>query len=155
MSARLFIPQEIIAEIREQAVAEAPNEACGYLRGADGRVAGRIELTNVDASPEHFSLDPQEQFAALKDVRQRGEQLLAVYHSHPETPARMSDEDIRLANDPKMVYVIHSLADGRTRGFRVDRTRTVIDVPIEIGSEAASTKPGDIGSNDRGGTSNG
>ncbi len=139
MSERLVIPQEIIAAIAEQAVAEAPNEACGYLRGLEGRVHGRMELTNVDASPEHFTLDPQEQFAALKEARRYGEQLLAVYHSHPETPARMSDEDIRLANDPKTVYVIHSLADGRTRGFRVDRTRSVVEVPIEIVPAAPET----------------
>lgn len=150
MSGRLVIPQDVIAGIREQAVAEAPNEACGYLRGADGVVTGRIRMTNVDASPEHFSLDPQEQFAALKDVRQRGEHLLAVYHSHPETPARMSDEDIRLANDPGTIYVIHSLADGRTRGFRVDRTKTVLDVPIEIVSGTGSSEPDDMGGSSHG-----
>jgi [CysO sulfur-carrier protein]-S-L-cysteine hydrolase len=133
MSGELLIPHHIIDQIRSQAVEEAPNEACGYLLGTDGIVTGATRLTNIDASPEHFSLDAAEQFAALKEARARNEQLLAVYHSHPETPARMSDEDIRLAHDPKMIYVIHSLADGRTRGFRVDRDKHVTDVAIDIG----------------------
>jgi [CysO sulfur-carrier protein]-S-L-cysteine hydrolase len=132
MSAELLIPDHILDQIRSQAIEEAPNEACGYLRGADGVVTGAIRLTNVDASPEHYSLDPAEQFAALKEARERDEQLLAVYHSHPETPARMSDEDIRLANDPRMIYVIHSLADGRTRGFRVDKEKRIADVTVDI-----------------------
>ncbi len=132
MSIELLIPTHVLDQIRSQAVEEAPNEACGYLRGSDGIVTGAVRLTNVDASPEHYSLDPAEQFAALKGARERNEQLLAVYHSHPETPARMSDEDIKLARDPNMIYVIHSLADGRTRGFRVDREKRVTDVAIEI-----------------------
>lgn len=128
----LTIPRAVLERIRRQALAEAPNEACGYLLGRDALVTGHIEMTNVDASSEHYTLDPAEQFAALRQARERKEQLLAVYHSHPETPARMSAEDIRLANDPATVYVIHSLADGRTRGFRVDREKQVTDVRIHV-----------------------
>lgn len=136
MNVELFIPGSLIGRIHEQAIREAPNEACGYLRGVAAEARGLIGMTNVDASPEHFSLDPGEQFAALKEARELGEDLLAVYHSHPETPARMSAEDIRLANDPRIIYVIHSLADGRTRGFRVDKDKTVTDVGIEFVEEA-------------------
>jgi proteasome lid subunit RPN8/RPN11 len=136
MSAELIIPGHLIARIREQAEREAPNEACGYLRGVGTEVRGHIELTNTDASPEHFSLDPTEQFAALKTARELDEHLLAVYHSHPATPARMSEEDIRLANDTRTIYVIHSLADGRTRGFRVNRDKHVTDVAIHVAEES-------------------
>ena len=132
----MIIPEEVIAEIHEQAKIEAPNEACGYLRGIDGKVHGRIALANADASPEHFSFTPSDQFAALKASRELGEELVAVYHSHPETPARMSEEDIRLANDPDMIFVIHSLADGATKAFRVDREKTVHNVEVEIASAA-------------------
>ena len=132
----MLIPEEIIAEIHKQAKDEAPNEACGYLRGIGEKVHGRIGLTNADASPEHFSFTPKEQFAALKESREFGEELVAVYHSHPETPARMSEEDVRLANDPNMVFVIHSLVDGATKAFRVDREKTVHRVEVEIGSGA-------------------
>ena len=123
----LEIPQDLIDAIREQAENEAPNEACGYLTGTDGVARVAVPMINIDHSPEHFSLDPAEQFAAVKDARERNHVILAVYHSHPETPARMSDEDIRLANDTAVIYVIYSLATDETRGFRVIRDQSESD----------------------------
>ena len=78
-------------------------------------------MTNVDNSPEHFSFSPDEQFEVLKNARGRGLRILASYHSHPASPARPSKEDIRLAYDPKLIYVIISLAGGATdvKAFRI------------------------------------
>jgi proteasome lid subunit RPN8/RPN11 len=59
------MPRDIIDIIFAQGVKEAPNEACGYLAGRDETVAKMIPLTNADHSPEHFSLDPREQFAVV------------------------------------------------------------------------------------------
>ena len=80
-------------------------------------------MTNVDNSPEHFSFDPKEQFSVVKQARNDGHQLLSVYHSHPESPARLSEEDIKLFNDPNPVYIIVSLLDGNvdTKGFKVNK----------------------------------
>jgi proteasome lid subunit RPN8/RPN11 len=134
----IVVSREILEAIKAQARAEIPNEACGYLAGdrlADGetRVAAiRIPMTNIDASPEHFSFDAKEQFAALKQAREAGLRLIATYHSHPETPARMSDEDIRLANDPDTVYLIYSLATDDIKGFTIDREKTVGTYPVEV-----------------------
>lgn len=134
----IVFSREILAAIKAQAQAEMPNEACGYLAGevlADGetRVAAiRIPMTNVDASPEHFSFDAAEQFAALKQAREAGLRLVATYHSHPETPARMSDEDIRLANDPDTIYLIYSLATDNIKGFTIDREKNVETYPVEV-----------------------
>ncbi len=89
---------------------QAPVEACGYLAEKDGVVTALFPLRNVDASPEHFSFEPAEQFAALRQMRSAGVRMRAVYHSHPATPARPSAEDVRLANDPALSYVIVSLA---------------------------------------------
>jgi proteasome lid subunit RPN8/RPN11 len=87
-----------------------PEEVCGYLAGTDKNVTRQYILTNVDHSPEHFSFDPAEQFQTVREARKEGLQILANYHSHPETPARPSVEDIRLAYDPEISYVIVSLA---------------------------------------------
>jgi len=57
---------------------------------------------------------------------------VAVYHSHPVTPARMSAEDIRLANDPTMVYLIYSLASNELKGFSVDEGKNVQPVEVSI-----------------------
>lgn len=116
----MIIPGSIVEEIFEQAEREAPLEACGCLAGADGRVVRCYHMTNVDASAEHFSLDPREQFDVHRKAREEGLRIIGVYHSHPATPARPSDEDIKLAYDPTVVNVIASLLDGRSiRGFAI------------------------------------
>jgi proteasome lid subunit RPN8/RPN11 len=67
-------------------------------------------MTNADHSPEHFSFLPQEQFAALRHARGKGLKVTANWHSHPSSPSRPSEEDIRLAYDPTILYFILSLA---------------------------------------------
>ena len=106
----LKIKQDVIDRIVAHGRSEAPLEACGYLAERDGVVCKHLELTNIDKSPEHFSMDPAEQFTAAKECRNQGLKIRAVYHSHPETPARPSNEDIKLAYDPSLSYVIVSLA---------------------------------------------
>ena len=109
-------------EIYAQGLREKPLEACGYLAGQDGTAEKYYPLTNVDQSPEHFSLAPQEQFAAVKDARQRGWQILAVAHTHPASPARPSAEDIRLAYDPNILYIIYSLLEpAAIKAFRIQQ----------------------------------
>ncbi|GHT32966.1 Mov34/MPN/PAD-1 family protein [Bacteroidia bacterium] len=105
------IPTHIIDSIVRQAQSELPNEACGLLTGKGGIVQKHYPLTNTDRSPEHFSFDPREQFQVLKEARAEGQRIVANYHSHPSTPARPSVEDVRLAYDPDIIYIILSLAD--------------------------------------------
>ncbi|MGK9475660.1 Mov34/MPN/PAD-1 family protein [Melioribacter sp. OK-6-Me] len=126
----LQIPRQIIEKIIEHAKQDYPIEACGYLTGKDCVVSDIIKMTNTDKSSEHFSFDPKEQFQAVKYARSRAESLIAVYHSHPDTPARMSQEDIRLANDTEINYIIFSVRDNTMRCFKVDKNKNVIEIPI-------------------------
>jgi proteasome lid subunit RPN8/RPN11 len=101
--------------IAAHARAGLPNEACGLLAGTIGEDEKTVEavyfLQNTDQSGEHFSMAPEEQFRAVSDMRKKGLVLLGNFHSHPATPARPSQEDIRLAFDPSLSYVIISLMD--------------------------------------------
>jgi len=108
-------------EIVKQALDELPNEACGLLGGKDDEVIKRYPMTNIDESPEHFSFDPAEQFKVFRQARSEGLKLIANYHSHPATPARPSQEDIRLAFDSEIVYLILSLAGEvpDLKGFKI------------------------------------
>ena len=107
------IPQNIIDELIEQAEKDAPNESCGYLLGtADGNVTENYWMENIDHSSEHFSFAPKDQFAALRYAREKGLKILANWHSHPASPSRPSQEDLRLANDPTIRYAILSLHEG-------------------------------------------
>ena len=104
------VPQHIIDAIFEQAYKELPNETCGLLAGTQTEVVKLFPMTNIDHSSEHFSFDPAEQFKVLREARAEGLQIIANFHSHPETPSRPSEEDIRLAYDPNILYFIASLA---------------------------------------------
>jgi proteasome lid subunit RPN8/RPN11 len=92
-------------------------------------------LSNPDQSAEHFSIDPREQLAAIKDMRANGLSPLGNFHSHPSTPARPSQEDIRLARDPAAIYMILSLATAppTLRAFQVTGGR-VQEAPVVIDS---------------------
>jgi len=130
------IKKSIIGELLNHAKVESPVEACGYLAARDGVIKDFYRLTNVDRSGEHFSFDPKEQFAALKDARAKGLKICAVYHSHPKSPARPSLEDIKLAYDPDMLYVIVSLDAGRedVKAFDI-KHRRVEPVELEVVSD--------------------
>ena len=108
---QIKIKKSIYDGIVEHAKTLAPIEACGYLAGKNGTITRQFAMTNVDHAQDHFTFDPKEQFKAVKDARNEGLQMLSVYHSHPESPARLSEEDVRLLNDPNMIYIIVSLAD--------------------------------------------
>jgi proteasome lid subunit RPN8/RPN11 len=105
----LKIPQQIHDDIIVHAREGLPLEVCGILGGRGDAVEAMYRVTNSDASNEHFSMEPKEQFAVVKDMRIKGMKMLAIYHSHPETPARPSEEDIRLALTPGISYVIVSM----------------------------------------------
>ena len=127
------ISKGILEKIYRQAEEEAPLEVCGYLAGKEGVVTSHYEMTNVDQSETHFTLDPKEQFQVAKSVRANGTELIAVYHSHPTSPARPSEEDIRLAHDSSIIYVIVSLEnDNRTCGAFKIKDGTVTTEPLEI-----------------------
>ena len=83
--AEIKIPKKILNEMMQHAKHEFPNECCGYLAGTENKVSDCYRMTNIDQSPEHFSFDPKEQFEVVKKARKSGNQLLSVYHSHPET----------------------------------------------------------------------
>jgi proteasome lid subunit RPN8/RPN11 len=120
---KLTVEPDVHASMLAAARRAAPIEACGLLAGNGERVTKCYVLTNADASPEHYSMKPEEQFAAMKDMRAAGRKMLGIWHSHPASPARMSAEDLRLAYTPDIVYVILSLADtGKPdlRGFVVN-----------------------------------
>lgn len=103
------IPQAIHDDMFAHAQEGFPLEVCGLLGGLGETVTAIYRMTNTDASNEHFMMDPREQFAVVKDLRAKDLAMLGIYHSHPESPARPSEEDIKLALTPEVSYLIISL----------------------------------------------
>lgn len=133
---KLEIPNNIFEQMLRQARAEAPIEACGILAGKDSTVEKFYKMTNADQSCTHFMMTPDEQFEVARDIRNEDFQMLAIYHSHPKTPARLSAEDIRLALTPDVVYVILSLKDTKpvVKGFTV-QDENINEVSVEISKD--------------------
>ena len=129
----LTIPQTIIDAIIAHAQRDFPLEACGILGGVDGAVSEQYPMANTDQSNEHFTMEPKEQFAVIKDLRAKGKEMLVIYHSHPETPARPSIEDIRLALTPNVSSVIVSLAGDmpEVKSYRIENGVVTLE-PINI-----------------------
>jgi proteasome lid subunit RPN8/RPN11 len=130
----LTLEPDVYESMLATARAAAPLEACGLLAGTGQCVTKCYVLTNADASPEHYSMKPEEQFAAIKDMRAAGLKMLGIWHSHPASPARMSAEDMRLAYTPDVAYVILSLAEPGGPSIRafVVQDGTVHETPVII-----------------------
>ena len=133
------ISEENYKKIVDHARSELPREACGLVagrkEGADKIIEKVYLLTNTDQSAEHFSLDPKEHLAAVKDMRSLGILPLGNWHSHPDTPSRPSEEDKRLAYDKNASYLILSLMDRENpvlnsfhiEGTEADKEEVVIE----------------------------
>ena len=135
----LYLKKEDYEKILAHCKEGLPNEACGLIGGTiegDKRSIQKVYLlTNIDQSNEHFSMDPKEQLAAVKDMRANGLKLLGNFHSHPESPSRPSEEDKRLAYDSKVNYLILSLMDLENpvfNAFPIDEEKNVTKEKLVI-----------------------
>lgn len=99
---------ELIAYAKEH----LPEEACGIVAGkieGDEKLIEKVYfLENVDHAEDHFTMNPKDQLATIKDIRANGMVQIGNWHSHPSSPSRPSVEDIRLSYDSKASYLILS-----------------------------------------------
>jgi proteasome lid subunit RPN8/RPN11 len=119
---RLVIPLRVYEEMLAHARAEAPLECCGFLAGLD-RPEQVIPLINRLQSPVAYEADPASLIRAHREMRSQGWHELAIYHSHPTSPAIPSRTDLqRNGYGTGIVHVIISLAEGQNsiRGWRFD-----------------------------------
>jgi proteasome lid subunit RPN8/RPN11 len=124
------ISQAQFDEIVAHAQADAPPECCGYMSLDDGRVADVVRARNLRNSPYGYEIDPRSLLAA-NDLDDEGKGV-AIYHSHPRSPAEPSQTDINLAHYPHWLYVIVSLAgEPEMRAWRIVDGRVEED-PVTI-----------------------
>jgi proteasome lid subunit RPN8/RPN11 len=124
------ISQDQFDDVIAHAQADAPNECCGYLRLTDGRVDEVFRAQNLRNSPYGYEIDPKALLAA-NDLDDDGFGV-AIYHSHPRSPAEPSQTDINLAHYPHWLYVIVSLAgEPDMRAWRIADGR-VEEEPVQV-----------------------
>lgn len=97
-----------------------PDEACGVVAGPAGsqRPVRIVPMMNVERSPTFYRFDSMEQFKVWKEMDERDEEPVVVYHSHTATEAYPSRTDVSLASEPDAHYVLVSTREPDTVEFR-------------------------------------
>lgn len=115
------ISREIRRAMEDHALREKPLEACGLLGGRDGAATSFYPCVNRARSPVFFTIDPGEILRVMREMDGKGEELLAIFHSHPATRAWPSASDILHFHYPGILYLILSLRDETPRlgAFRI------------------------------------
>lgn len=129
------IPRAIVNQLLHHAQLSPDNEVCGLIGSKDGVPVHCYPVANVAAEPQRlFAMDPAQQIAAMRGMRERDEELFAIYHSHPTSPALPSSTDLAQANYPGTLYLIISLQMPgvlEMQGFAL-RDNGVKEVPLAI-----------------------
>jgi proteasome lid subunit RPN8/RPN11/molybdopterin converting factor small subunit len=119
---RVAIPQAIRDAIVEHAREQGTLECCGLVAARAGVPTRTIRCANVASTPAvRYRIDPREQLAAFRSMDEAGEELWAIYHSHPASAAFPSPTDRIEAYYPDALYVLVSLrsAAPEVRAFRI------------------------------------
>ena len=121
----VILPRTLINSVLSHAQHYPDEEVCGLIAcSADGgfRV---YPVANVATEADHlFRMDPGAQIDAMRRMREAGEELFAIYHSHPTAPAEPSLRDLEEAAYPEALYLIVSLNTKgvlELRGFRLEK----------------------------------
>lgn len=130
------ISQQMIDEMIAHAQADLPNECCGMIGGADGVAKTLYKARNEFATPYSYKIDSDDQYRITeKEMRERGEDLLAIYHSHTRSAAHPSQTDLNeAANWPEPVYLIVSLENRDApvvKGFWL-KDKKIADAEFEV-----------------------
>jgi proteasome lid subunit RPN8/RPN11 len=151
----LTIGQAIRDAIIDHARADHPDEACGVVAGPIGsdRPDRFVPMANAERSPTFYRFDSGEQLRVWREMDDRDEEPVVIYHSHTATEAYPSRTDISYASEPDAHYVLVSTrdADGlgefQFRSFRVldgvVSEEEVVVVPEGAGIDAACAPAGD------------
>ena len=107
----VILPRKFINRILSHGRSAFPEEACGILSGEGNRVRAMYETANMESSPVSYMIDTEEQFRIMKEIRDKGMRMVAIYHSHPLSPPYPSQTDVRLAFYPDAAYVIAGFLD--------------------------------------------
>lgn len=110
----LVLPSWLADALRARIAAAPAVEVCGLVGAQHQAPVSHYPVTNIAAEPaSRYEMDPAELIAAFRAMREAGETLFAIYHSHPAGPLAPSPTDVAEAAYPDAVYLIGGVRDGR------------------------------------------
>ena len=140
----LTISAVLYEKIVAHARADHPDEACGVIAGPAGsdRPERFIPMLNAERSPTFYRFDSMEQFRVWREMDERDEEPVVIYHSHTATEAYPSRTDISYASEPGAHYVLVSTRDPDEVEFRSFRIVDGAVTEEEVRIAAAAAGPG-------------
>lgn len=143
------IPRKVIAEIITHALEEDPDECCGFLVGEGDEVTGLRRAKNIAKEKRRrYSMDEIEVMQIQEEADAKGQQLVAIYHSHTYMQAHPSETDVNNATDTGWTdpyYVLVSLVEKTrpvVRAFNINPDKSVDEVIITTDGMAYTTANG-------------
>ena len=140
----LTLTADLYGKIVAHARADHPDEACGVIAGpaGTGRPERFIPMLNAERSPTFYRFDSAEQFQVWREMDERDEEPVVIYHSHTATGAFPSRTDISYASEPGAHYVVVSTREpdrAEFRSFRIlDGVVTEEEVHVVAGRAGSS-----------------
>lgn len=132
------IPRRLANQLLHLAQISPDFEICGLIGGKNGLPSSCYPIKNTAEQPQqHFQLDPGQQISAMTKMRDQGEELFAIYHSHPTAPATPSAVDLELASYPEALYLIISLNTKgilEMRGFKINH-KSAQEIVLSLSEE--------------------
>jgi proteasome lid subunit RPN8/RPN11 len=130
----VHIPRRLVNQLLHYAQTSPDMEVCGLIGAKDGIPSHCYLVKNASTMPDcRFRMDPHEQIEAMRQMRERGEELFAIFHSHPAAPAEPSTADREQATYPDALYIIISLNTKgvlEMRGFRINQAREIEEIAL-------------------------
>jgi len=117
------IPKTIYQGMLDHARKEWPLECCGILSGKEKIVQKAFKLKNSEESPVRYSMSPQDQLKVYEEMEKESMEMVAIYHSHPQTIPFPSETDVKLAFYPDVASIIISLKEEESvvKAFRIGK----------------------------------
>jgi proteasome lid subunit RPN8/RPN11 len=132
------IPRKITNQLLHLAQISPDLEVCGLIGSKNGQPSSCYPIKNTAEQPQQrFQLDPSQQISAMTKMRAQGEELFAIYHSHPTSPAIPSVTDLNLASYPGALYLIISLNTKgilEMRGFKINQ-QSAQEIVLSLGED--------------------
>jgi proteasome lid subunit RPN8/RPN11 len=133
----ITLPRTVVNALLTEAQHSPAKEVCGLISSRNGEPFHVYPVSNASDTPEKlFAMDASGQIDAMRRMREQGEELFGIYHSHPHSPAIPSPEDIERAAYPDALYLIISLNTKgvlEMRGFRLhDNEAEAVELEIQM-----------------------
>ena len=130
------LPRQLVNKLLHLAQISELNEVCGFVGKSSTGQYSCYPVENIDESPSiRFLMAPEGQISSMKSMREKEEELFAIYHSHPTAPAVPSARDMQQANYPEACYLIISLNTAgvlEMRCFKLLHDENVVEMTLRM-----------------------